>query len=127
MLEPASCKQWIMRGGQPQMRKHRQAPISPKFPKSQQLRPAHLIDGILGKFEPGDVLALPAYTNQILGKFEPGDALNTAGLEFPKIPETLNAQVIEEQPYHVLIHQPSIPSVPNYALASSIEQSHICC
>ena len=39
MLEPASCKQWIMRGGQPQMRKHRQAPISPKIPKSQQLRP----------------------------------------------------------------------------------------
>ena len=54
--DPAFCKQWIMGGGQPPMRKHRQAPISqkfvklevrkhrqapisPKFPKSQQLRP----------------------------------------------------------------------------------------
>ena len=52
---------------------------------------------------------------------------NTARLEFPKIPETLNAKVLEEQLYHVLIHEPSIASVPNCALASFIEQSHSCC
>ena len=73
------------------------------------------------KFELGDVLALPA--SQILVKLEPGDVLaNTAGLEVPKIPETCNAKVMEEQLYHVLIHGRSLASVPNCALASFIEQ-----
>ena len=78
MIQPSMlCKQWIMGGGQAQM----QAPISPKFQKSQQLQPrtphrckdlrnfgeirawrGFRISGFatLGNFEPGDVLATSA-------------------------------------------------------------------
>ena len=79
--EPASCKQWIIEGGQPQMRKHRQDSICPKFAK--------LILGILGKFEPGDVSSFQHFREirawRYFGnlRYE-----NIARLEFPKIPET---------------------------------------
>ena len=85
---------------------------------------------ILVKFEPGDVLALPA--SQILRKFEIGDVLATSdaktspGSNFPRFPKP-KCKAMEEQLYHVLMHEPSIASVPNCALASSIEQSHSCC
>ena len=79
-VEPAFRKQWIMGGGQPPMRKHRQGSnfpqipeacnaknigrdqISPKFPKSEQLWPPHSpihdrILGIWGRFDPASVFA----------------------------------------------------------------------
>ena len=76
----------------------------------------------MGKFEPGDVLALPAsdFFEEIQAWRFFGNlgCENTARLEFPKIPETGNAKVIEEQLNRVLIHELSVASVRNCALAS---------
>ena len=102
-----------------EVRNHRQAPISPKFPKAQQLRPLtpHRCQDFrnFGEIRAWRCFGTSSFTN--LGEIRAWRCLgnlgceNTARLEFPKIPETWNAKVIEEQLYHVLMHEPSIASV----------------
>ena len=74
--EPAFRKQWIMGGGQPPMQKHRQGSNFPKIPKilasmgSAGAVVAQIL-GILGKFEPGSILAT-------------SDEKTSTGIKFPQ-------------------------------------------
>ena len=96
---------------------------------------ARLIDArIFGNF--GDIGAwrgLRTQALQTLGKSEHGDVLATSdaktlpGSNFSRFLKPEMQKVMLQEQYHAVIHEPSIASVPNCALASFIERSHSCC